>query len=769
MPQTTSASYNLGNSRQSSRYNSFNRRNSGEFSNQQNIIKEKIRLMNEANLLKQKRLSNRPKLAILFNTNTYSSDALNLMKFITDDTIASRFVIIYYTDLSKTLEEQYNLGFRFFASPTIGSFSLYNYCIPFCKKYTDVLLFTTYSTQYFENGILPFNIIRSSINDKDMIHYIVNELLYNVNTLTKQCEPLYYDPISNNNYDGPVFEKIVYIYTEKDADGNPDTYSQSYCEQLSNEINLQNNKITLEIYRITDDNFILPQILKDQLLENPVSDRKFRSSVKTIFMLNSYSPEKILQLFDEEYMYDNYFIFGDVFPSNHYTSKYKFNYAICPVGNYSFEGYKTAGFIPGGYYLSPFLYSISDVILKLLPYYTQLYYKYPNFSSNEFNLYFINRMKYIKIFVDNNYWYERKIFTYYITTKEGDLTNAQYNYYIFFEFKFNPLISGSFIKESEIKIPIDDDITDPTSMSLLSFEWNSRSTVVDDFLSNAPINIVFNDLKTITEWKQFLNKSVGGSRLNEKTPGNNNHTPLFFEFWRSHDEHFKNMVIDVSYDLIIDYNIPQDYNINKIITINREVYKEAGINNSIPDNNFLYNEEEQFEINFNIEEITSQELTDYIVLQYFKGTKYKSSFSGLTTDYLAPLIIIVKINPIVIYTRYKINDYVICDNIIGRVISVSNDYTEMTIQPYLTIFEETNINHCILQNLDINPFIGYQTNTELYSKISSTNLVDYTNWSVFRKNMFIRSIFMDTIISDDSNKLNSMLFNDFATNYGKKI
>ena len=446
MPQITSASYNLGNYRQSSRSNSFNRRNSGELANQQNIIAERLRLVNEAKLLKQKQLANRPKLAILFNPTTYPPDALNLMNFIKDDTSGSRFSIINYTDLATTLEEQYNLGFRFFASPTIGSFELYTYCIPFCNKYQDALLFTTYSTQYFEDGVLPFNIIRSSVNDKDLANYIVNEILYKVNTLTKESAPLYYKPISiNTDNTYPIFRKIVYIYTEKDANGNTDTYSEEYGNQLLNAVNLTNGDIEIQLFKILDDNFILPEEVKTLLSANPVSGHDFQYNSKTMFILNSYSPEKILQLFDEEYMYDNYFIFGYVFTSLHYTSKYKFNYAICPLGNYSFEGYKTAGFVPGGRQLSPFLFSICDPILKLIPYYTQIYYKYPNFSSTQFNLYFINRMKDINLFVDDNYWYERKIFTYYIGTKDGDLTNAQYIRDIFYQFKFNPTSSASTI------------------------------------------------------------------------------------------------------------------------------------------------------------------------------------------------------------------------------------------------------------------------------------------------------------------------------------
>jgi hypothetical protein len=219
MPQITSASYNLGKPQQSGRLQKFVRRNISNSTEEQSAIDERLRLVNEAKLLKQKQLANRPKLAILFNPTTYPPDALNLMNYIKDDTTASRFSIINYTNLSSTLEEQYNLGFRFFASPTIGSFELYTYCIPFCNKYPDALLFTTYSTQYFEDGVLPFNIIRSSVNDKDLAHYIVNEVLYKVHTLTKESAPVYYEPISYLSLDNtsPIFRKIVYIYTEKES------------------------------------------------------------------------------------------------------------------------------------------------------------------------------------------------------------------------------------------------------------------------------------------------------------------------------------------------------------------------------------------------------------------------------------------------------------------------------------------------------------------------------------------------------------------------
>lgn len=149
-------------------------------------------------------------------------------------------------------------------------------------------------------------------------------------------------------------------------------------------------------------------------------------------------------------MYDNYFIFGDSFSTQHFTSKYKFNYAIIPIGNYSFEGYKISKSLNNneGEYLSPFLYSITDAIIKLLPYYSKFYYSHQSLSQNNLMISFMNQLKDLQIIIDNNCWYESRIFTYYIDTRPNDLTNAQYNYYIFYNYKIDKnLLSGSFIRK----------------------------------------------------------------------------------------------------------------------------------------------------------------------------------------------------------------------------------------------------------------------------------------------------------------------------------
>ena len=715
--------------------------------------------------LRSLQISNNVKMIILYDSTMYGNAAYTYVNFIKNTSSLSLYNFVFYNGSENFLTaiiQQYNLGFRIFASPTINSLILHDYCVPFCTDHPDVIFLDACSTQYFENGILPFNIIRTSINNREMTQYVVNDLLYNLNNYTKDNLQSYFYPIDVG--ETRVFSKIVYIYTEKDANGNYDVYSDDYGKQLISAVNLQNNEISIEIYKILDNNLSFPQTLKYLLAENPVSNINFIKNNKTMFILNSTSPEKILSLLNEEYMYDNYFIFGDSFTKTHFTSKYKFYYAIMPVSNYSSEGHMICSYLNNyeAKYLSPFIYSIIDIVLYFLPYYSKFYYTNQSLTQNNLIQQFIDNLKNLGLITNNNYWHERKIVTYYINSDLYDSTNAQYNSYLFYKYKFNDnIVFSLFEKENDILTYIEDDTNDSASITLLNYKWNSRNLVENVFLSNTPTNILFTDLGSLVKWKILLNESVGGSRRNELVDGNKKHTSLFFEFWRSHDEHFENMSINVTVDLLMDYTVTKIYNINKTITINRKCYTEAGINGIIPENNFLNNEYDQIVINFDTEEINPKFLHDYIILQYFKGTRYKNSFNGLTIDYLAPLIINVTINPIIIYVKYKIGDFVTSTNNIGKVINVSNDYQQITVQPYLTNFEE-RVAHFVKINKNAEPITYNQSEIQLYSNISPVKYIDYSDWSVFSYNMFIRRTFMDLIIDDDASQPNVMSYQTFG-------
>ena len=822
MPKKNNMAYNLGKIRQSNRINIFDKKNPPEYRRQLFIdqqLKEKKENDARELLLKQKR--NKPRLLILYDTTLDDTDGLEYMKFITDET--GNYSVIYYNGSDKlvnTIEEQYNLGFRFFLSPTIDSNTLYNYCIAICKKYTDILLISTNSTTYFENGEFPYNIIRTSSNDKELIEYITDDLLYDLNNLTEDISKMYNYPISDTSYyfdnsgnalefQPPLFSKVVYIYTEKDINGNLDFYADNYGKQLyeyiksissqiyevgdatlpQNEAINQNNKkwitaepISLSMYSITTSQ-TFPQELKDLLSENPVSDiNNFMKSKKTMFIINSSSPEQILSLFDEKYMYDNYFIFGDQFMKKKYTSKYKFNYAIIPTGNYSFDGFKLAGIIPriDGKYISPFVYSISDIILKLLPYYTQHINQNTNLDSLTLMISFIEKIKAIKFIINNNEWYEKKIFTYYVESNIDDETNTQYNRHIFYNYKFNPTTNGKFIEDdSDIdKFLYNDSITINNNnnlfnaISLKDFGWNSRDSIVfnlNTFIDNEYNTLFFfNNNSDIKNWIDKLNISVGGNRNNNLVDGNYNHTPILFEIWRSHDLRFNIMKFNIEYDLVVDYTTDNiEHNINKNIIINRECYQNAGINGSIPENNFINTETEEITIDTNIDFnpasllSSKKESLEYYFIQYFKGTKYIKSFNGLSMPYFAPIIINVKINIAVITERFNINDFVISkkNSNIGKIVSISNNYKEIYIEKYVKVAEIKDSNLYLLK--DDTYFTESYLNLSSLS-INMSRIIDYTNWKVFKKNLFIRSIFMDSIIENDSQQNMVMSYDNFG-------
>jgi hypothetical protein len=788
MPKIISGGYNLGKIKLTTRVNAFEKRNPSEFLRQL-FIKEQLKAKKEKEerelLLKQK--INKSRLVILYDTKLDDKDGLEYMKFITDET--TNYSVIFYNGSEKiisAIEEQYNLGFRLFLSPTIDSNTLYYYCISLCEKYKDMLLISTNSTTYFENGTLPYNIIRTASNDKEMITYITDVLLYDLSYLTEDILPQYRYPISDTSYyydnsgnvlefQPPLFSKLVYVYTEQDSNGNLDFYSNNYLKELSEYITLTD--ITFKTFKIQHDDLTFSQELKDLLAENPVSDyNEFLTSSKTMFILNSSSPEKILSLLDEEYMYDNYFIFSDVFLNKKYSSKYKFNYALIPSANYSFDGFKLAGIIPGieGRYISPYIYSTSDIILKLLPYYTQHVNQNANLNSTSLIVSFIEKLKAIKFIINNNEWYEKKIFTYYVETTEGDETNTQYNRHIFYKYKFNPITSGNFTEDNDIIKLLSDDSTyvdvDPSNyfmnpISLTNFGWNSRNDVIFTAQDISLNTFIFNDKKNFKNWVDEIDKSVGGNRKDSTIYGNNNHTALIFEIWRSHDPNFKIIETDIEYDLVLDYtNEIIEHNINKTITINRDCFKNAGINGVILEDNYLETETDEIIIDENVTLNKSDLLysknksVTYCIIKYFKGTKYINSFNGLSIPYYAPIIINVKINTSILLTRFKVDDFVTYtkNNTLGKIRSISNNYREILIDNYLQVNE--------IQDTHLYLIKDNTSFTTDYSELilnDASLIIDYTDWKVFKKNLFIRSTFMDSIINTDANQTNVLIYNTF--------
>jgi hypothetical protein len=709
--------------------------------------------------------SNQNRSIIIYDTLEFHEDNIFFINFLENEYKIKNYSVVMHTgidDLISTYNTQYNLGYRFFISFS-GSQTLYNLLIPFFKKNQDAILFNIASTAYFENGVLPPNIIRTSVPDNMLLDYIVNEIMYILDDITVDNSN-YNKHIENNTFNKnykPIFSKIIYIYTEKDLNGDTDLYAENYKTILQKIVKL-NDDFTFEFFKIDNENTFSDE-LKKKLGENPVSSENFIESEKTIFIVNSNTPEKIMNLFDEEYMYDNYFIFGDPFMKKKYTSKYIFNYAIIIIGNYSFDGNKVANIFTD-ITISPFVYAVYDILFKILPRYDYMVQSHQDVTSLELMNMYINHLKTNNLIIENNYFYDRKMSTYSVYTDDNDETNAQLKKCIFLKSSFNPKFSGFFIEPTHIENIINEDIKNPNSISLLDFGWNSRDTIclyneLDDN-SHLPENL-FNNKKDLNECIKILEQSVGGNRYNDLIPGNKNHTEAFFEMWRSHDPRLKILEINIQRNAFVNHN-EYVYNIKEEIEIDREVFKTAGINEEVPDNNLISIEKDTINIDYEI-----PLNVNLLILKYFKGTRYKKSFNGLKTDYFGPLLINIKIIPIYVSYKFKKDEFVMISekNIFGRVIEVSNDFQEIHIQPYTIIYEEYSCGFFVMQNIDALPIIGNQKNTQLYSNSIPIQIIDYTNWSIFKKNIFIRSLFMDELIYSDSKEQKSITYNDYIKKY----
>jgi hypothetical protein len=561
--------------------------------------------------------------------------------------------------LASMLIQKYKLKYRCFIFINTGSSDLLKHCVPFFRNNPDTLCFNTFSTFNFENGVLPFNVIRTSANDSDLVNYIKTEILYNLTELTSSSN-LYsiYQNLPKtincapNGDKLPIFSKIVYIYTDLDDRGNPDIYASGYLNGLEKSI-LNDQYIEIKSFLLKRDNFILPDEVKLLLTENPVSGQSFTSSDKTMFFINGFNPNTLFALLTDENMYDNYFMLSDAYSNAVITTLHPIKYGLMPIGNFSFGGYKFAGLIdsPTGQSISPQILAVVDLIVEMSPIYAKCMLNKQTIKSIKTTL---ENLKYI---VDNNYWFEQKIFTYLSTT---DVTNSNIlsHQYIFFQFKFNPLTSGTFISPDEVSETITDDATDVGNMSLRTFLTTNAPGGLSRVNSaikttDVPYFLMLPSSSEYNTWVTALNTSVGGSRINPFVNGSSNHTPLMFELWRSHDSRFTPINLSCTVNLLLFANVPTVYTINATTTMTQKTYntwqQEFRTGSTDSTNMGTYvpsstNSLVPFSINIETDPLLPEDLSAGIVyVQYFSGHIYKgyttpNSNIGLYGNFSQPVL-----------------------------------------------------------------------------------------------------------------------------------
>ena len=305
----------------------------------------------------------------------------------------------------------YNNGYRFFIG-TQNSQELTE-LTSFFKTHTNCVYFNTCSTVY--NLQMPNNMIRTIVNDYTLIQYINNYFLLNVVELLYLSKfTTMYIPLSETPIGQPAFTKFVYIYEYS-------LYTNEFLNILLSNQDPELN-IIIEHYLIAEEDE-LPDELIILLTENPVSGPGYRASNKTLFFLNSSTPQSLLDKFTVETWYDNYFFFCDPFFDDILTTNYRFLYTFLGSGVFSSTGYKLSQQIDPNQDISPIALAVVNLIEPLGQWYLN------NAKPGTTMVELLNKLmaiQYTFLGNDNNtYWFEKLIYFYH-TLYDSDEVISKY-------------------------------------------------------------------------------------------------------------------------------------------------------------------------------------------------------------------------------------------------------------------------------------------------------------------------------------------------------
>lgn len=365
---------------------------------------------------------------ILVLVNKTSQDVVDVIEWMIENSILLKMIDIVVYDRTKTtalkeLKKCVSLGYKFIIGAQTSNELLE--CVEFLRTHENyVLYFNSLSTAPFYDGPkLPLNIVRTALDDYELCDVLFSSFL-NSRKL--------YDRLLLGNYDELAekleissFTKICYIYQES-------IYTNDFLTSLELVDNIQEKPLELIKYKIEENSF--PDELKELLIENPVSNDNYKFTKKTLFIVNSSTPQQLLDMFDKQEYTDNFFAFGDPFFDTSYRTDLNWAFSFTLQGNFSMVGYKYSKFTDPRQNVSPMDLGIIDIL-----FYTSMNYFYKNnLSVIKLLKYFYNVeiLKYSEI-ADKYKWFIAQEFWFYMSENLED--DKTFNYTpVFSSEKFNP-------------------------------------------------------------------------------------------------------------------------------------------------------------------------------------------------------------------------------------------------------------------------------------------------------------------------------------------
>jgi hypothetical protein len=350
-------------------------------------------------------------LIILKSDNSLIS--VNFCNFIVNNGFVSKNIDVYRlnpieeSNLVNQMQRFYDLGYRVFISAQDSA--QFKSLFDWLNSRNDVIYINMFSTVANDSFIssIPSNSFRTSTNDFNSLKTLLYEIIPNFKyALVPNGNIELHAPLINTKEGDMPFKYIVYIY-------EPSLYTTSYRDNIQTIIN--NYDFAKEVIFVPIELDMNTNTLPDEaiyyLTFNNASNSKFLTSTeRPIILLNTLTPQSLLDRFTEKNYYDNYFVTGDPFPENSYKSRFKFKYAFSLIPNFSNIGYKLSRNVDPTQSISPQILNIYNVCSELGSLFNE------NISTNET---FVASKLLEKLnmfnYVENKQWYDQYLTMLYVT------------------------------------------------------------------------------------------------------------------------------------------------------------------------------------------------------------------------------------------------------------------------------------------------------------------------------------------------------------------
>lgn len=330
------------------------------------ILNKENKIIQVINCMINKKIFLRNNRRILIFTDITKNKFIELINWMISKQITLDIVDIVTYNVEITplsiIQKYYNLGYKCFlgnqSSPEL--LTMVNFLT---ENKDNLIYFNSSSTSPFYGlsivdnfKVLPTNVIRTAIIDDTLCYKLLNDFLYenNIYTLLKLGK--------NNELAEPIeisgFTNLCYIY-------QPSLYTINFLTALKSVNNLLENSYNLLVYEISETQTSLPEDLIIMLNSNPISNENYKNSEKTLFILNSSTPQLLLSLFDQQSYADNYILFTDTFFFDYtMNTNIIWTYSLILMGNYSEIGYKYSKFVDETQNISPLSLGLVDILVN---------------------------------------------------------------------------------------------------------------------------------------------------------------------------------------------------------------------------------------------------------------------------------------------------------------------------------------------------------------------------------------------------------------------